>query len=62
MSQEMELAEKDPNFTNPYKSMHKLKKSGYNYKNQNEDIKPAKKKKKKSFKKGPTLSRSYGDL
>lgn len=54
MTQELGLAEKDPNYVNPYKAKppsDARSKQGAN-----------KAKKKKSFKKGPSLSRHYGDL
>ncbi|KAF2363721.1 Coiled-coil domain-containing protein 134 [Trinorchestia longiramus] len=56
MTQELELAERDPDYVNPYAD--KKRTSGIS----DAQAKTKKKKKRKSFKKGPTLSRQYGDL
>ena len=61
MSQELGITEKDPNFINPYKNVHHIKRPNSAWNDQPEVTKKAKKKK-KSFKKGPTLSRNFGDL
>lgn len=53
MTQELELAEKDPDYVNPYVQKPSTK---------NDSKKKPKPKKKKSFKKGPSLSRHYGEL
>jgi len=53
VTQELDLAERDPDFVNPYatsKARPAL------------NVKPQAIKKKKSFKKGPQLSRQFGDL
>ncbi|XP_018007198.1 coiled-coil domain-containing protein 134 [Hyalella azteca] len=55
MTQELGLAERDPDYINPY--ANKKQPTGTN-----EAQKKTKARKKKSFKKGPTLSRHYGDL
>ncbi|XP_047479074.1 coiled-coil domain-containing protein 134-like isoform X1 [Penaeus chinensis] len=59
VSQELELAEKDPNYTNPYakRASHQRGSSSVS-----ETSPETKKKKKKTFKKGPHLSRQFGDL
>lgn len=59
VSQELGIAERDPNYTNPYsqQTSHQVRRSA-------PVASPAstKGKRKKSFKKGPQLSRHFGDL
>ena len=53
MTQELGLVEKEANYVNPY-APYPMGKSP--------ETKPKKVKKKKTFRKGPSLSRNYGDL
>ncbi|KAK7076992.1 hypothetical protein SK128_016002 [Halocaridina rubra] len=62
VSQEMGVAEKDPLYVNPYAKQN-TQNSKYRSKGREADSTMNKKKKpKKAFKKGPQLSRSFGDL
>ncbi|XP_068210101.1 coiled-coil domain-containing protein 134-like [Palaemon carinicauda] len=60
VSQEMGVTEKDPHYVNPY-SKENSRVSGEWSRKKDGDSKE-KKKQRKTFKKGPQLSRSYGDL
>lgn len=59
VSQELGIAEKDPHYTNPYskQTRHKVRRNAAAASSAS-----TKEKKKKSFKKGPQLSRHFGDL
>ncbi|XP_066947546.1 coiled-coil domain-containing protein 134-like [Macrobrachium rosenbergii] len=60
VSQEMGVTEKDPHYVNPY-SKENARVSG-EWSRRKEGNSKEKKKQRKTFKKGPQLSRSYGDL
>lgn len=60
MSQELGVAERDPHFTNPYSRRASKQASGGSAGGM--QASGSKVKKKKSFKKGPQLSRQFGDL
>lgn len=61
VSQELGVAERDPHFTNPYSRRHGKHPTGASGSTA-QTSSGSKPKKKKSFKKGPQLSRQFGDL
>lgn len=62
VSQELGVAERDPHFSNPYSRRHNKHPAGASPRASQSSSGGNKAKKKKSFKKGPHLSRQFGDL